>query len=1072
VEFRILGPLEVVDDGRTVTMSGARLRRLVVRLALDAGRPVPVRQLVDAVWPQDPPADTAGALQSLVSRLRRALGDGTAVRQSPAGYALAVDPGVVDAHRFESLLRQSASPPSAHEGTRLLQEALALWRGQPLDGADGAEYALGPAARLEDLRLDALSRRIDADLDETRAGTVVAELEDLVASHPLREQFTAQLMRALAATGRTAEALTAYERLRTTLADTLGTDPAPELQQLHVAMLRGEDRDAHAAPATNLPAPRTSFVGRDAEVERVRTLLDAGRLVTVTGPGGAGKTRLATETGRAWLERTGNPVWLVELAPVTSADDLVEAFLQGLDVRETRVLDQRTRAQRDAHTRLLDALAQRPTLLVVDNCEHLVGDVARLVDTLLGRVAGLRVLATSREPLGVGGEALAMLPPLALPVAGVGAGEAMGYAAVRLFVERATAVRADFTLDGESVGDVVEVVRRLDGLPLAIELAAARARVLPVQEIAARLDDRFRLLTGGSRTALPRHQTLRAVVDWSWGLLAPGERLLAERLAVFPSGATARAAEAVCADDRLDAGDVSPLLDSLVDKSIVTVSRDGLRYRMLETIREYGVDRLAERAEVAQARLRHAHHFAALVRRLDPLTRTRDQLLALAELDAERDNILAGLRYLADRGDAAALRMAVDLIWYWQLTDLAEEGATWMQAALEVPPAEVDTELYLVLRAGQVLARAERGETGTADLTERWREEVTSLGLELEANYSGELPTALVMLAVVAMFAGDEELADRAVARGLASGDPWTRAATRMFSANVHENSGNVEAMRVNVEQAVAEFDSIGDRWGLASARTSLAYLKTLDGDLRGAIREYEQSQALLQEIGASSDEMLLGVRLAGLRLRLGDTVGARREIGLLAGRDVPVISDVITSSLLAQIALTEGDAAGVRRSRADLEAALARFATPTPFAGHGVALGLMSLAHLMTAEGETAGALDTVRRAYPLAVATRDMPILAGVGVAVAEVAHALTRDVAAAEVLGACATLRGAEDPTDPMVAALTTSLRKALGDGFDAAYDNGRGLDRDRAVARLDPATVAESSRAQEAAQARRL
>ena len=393
--------------------------------------------------------------------------------------------------------------------------------------------------------LGAQTDLIEAELRLGRGVDVIGDLESMVAANPLRERLAGQLMRALAAAGRTADALAVFDRLRAHLADELGVDPGAEIQALQLAVLRGEiEPEVMIAPPSgrrhsNLRASLTSFIGREEELARVSTLLESGRLVTIVGPGGAGKTRLASEVAARWTSRRSDGVWLIELAPVSDGKAIAQAMLGALGLLDTRSVDRRLgRAAPESIEQLFDVLAEADCLLLVDNCEHLIGPVAVVVDQLLARCREVRILTTSREPLGIVGESLCLLPPLGLPPVGVAARDAADHPAVQLLVERAQAVHAGFAVDDSSVDDIVEIVQRLDGLPLAIELAAARLRVMPIGEIAARLSDRFRLLTGGSRTAMPRHRTLRAVVEWSWDLLAPDERLLAERLAVFPAGAT------------------------------------------------------------------------------------------------------------------------------------------------------------------------------------------------------------------------------------------------------------------------------------------------------------------------------------------------------------------------------------------------------------------------------------------------------------------------------------------------------------------------------------------------------
>ena len=559
----ILGPIELrVGFGEPVAVVGPRLRTLLIRLALEPDRVVLASQLVDAVWDGEPPAAATNALQSLVSRLRRLLPD--AVESHAAGYRVALEPEAVDAVRFERLAlagrdRLHEDPAAARE---LLREALGLWRGPVLADAANARFAGAAIARLEELRLGATEDRIDAELETGPSDALVAELDELATAHPLRERLHGQLMRALSMSQRQADALGAYERLRGRLADELGIDPSEELRAIHLGVLRGDlapkpdparaagAPTAGAAPAhgtpppagpaadaparTNLRAQITSFVGRGNDIARIEELLARWRLVTLTGAGGAGKTRLATEAGSRMVDRMPDGVWMVELAPVADPLDLPRAVLSLLGARELGLLARRGSGAVPPMERIVQAIGDKRLLLVLDNCEHLVGAAADFADVLLARCPSVRVLTTSREPLGITGEALHPVGPLAMPDEDVTTAEALRYAAVRLFADRAAAGRPGFAVDEATVGPVLRICRALDGIPLAIELAAARLRALSPDQIAARLDDRFRLLAGGSRAALPRHQTLRAVVDWSWDLLSDAERMLARRLAVFP----------------------------------------------------------------------------------------------------------------------------------------------------------------------------------------------------------------------------------------------------------------------------------------------------------------------------------------------------------------------------------------------------------------------------------------------------------------------------------------------------------------------------------------------------------
>jgi predicted ATPase/DNA-binding SARP family transcriptional activator len=589
VRISILGPLEVrVGFGDPVDVVGPRLRRLLVRLALDPDRVVLTGQLVDSVWGEDPPAGVTNALQSLVSRLRRLLPD--TVESHPAGYRLALEPDAVDIVRFKSLAlaghEELRSDPRQAGAT--LREALALWRGPALADAADAHFAQAAAARLDELRLGALEDRIEADLATTADGALVAELEELVTAHPLRERLCGQLMRALTRSGRQAEALAAYQRLRTRLADELGIDPSEELKAVHLDVLRGElappRRPAPptagpvpAATRTNLRAQITSFVGRDGDIARIASVFADARPVTLVGPGGCGKTRLAAEAAARMLERMPDGVWMVELGSVVDGADLPQALLSLLGARELGLLPRRGASAVPPRERLVEAVGDKHLLLVMDNCEHVLAAGAALVDWLLARCPALRVLATSREPLGIIGEVLHPVLPLALPDAQATPAEALRYPAVRLFADRGAAVRPGFGVDQTNLEWVRQICVALDGIPLAIELAAARLRALSPRQIAARLDDRFRLLAGGGRPVLPRHQTLRAVVDWSWNLLGDSERILLRRLAVFSGGATLEAVEQVCAGPGLpglDADEVLYLLAALVDKSLASAESE------------------------------------------------------------------------------------------------------------------------------------------------------------------------------------------------------------------------------------------------------------------------------------------------------------------------------------------------------------------------------------------------------------------------------------------------------------------------------------------------------------------
>jgi predicted ATPase/DNA-binding SARP family transcriptional activator len=686
----LLGPLHLQDTaGRVVPVGGRQLRVLLTLLALNAGRVVPAASMAEQIWPEDPPGKPGNALQTLVSRLRaelRQAGLDQVIESHPAGYRLAARPEAIDVMVFETLAvqgRRALADGDAEVAARVLRDALLLWQGQALVDAAGCDFADVASARLSELRSSVLADRIEADLALGEGASLVGELRVLLSADPLAERPRALLMRALYAAGRQAEALAVYAEARELLADRLGVDPSAHLEQVYLRILRGEEgqpspeRSAVAPPAEpapfRVPSPLTSFVGRDEDVSRVLKNLGTARLVTLTGPGGVGKTRLAAEvSGRLDVR-----VWFVPLAPVTDPAEVAYAVLDSFGIREPVIARRAPEPGSGPLDRLAAALTDRDQVMVLDNCEHVIEAAAALAHHVLASCPRMRIVATSRQPLRIDGETLYPVSPLPVPPlpvsplpvsplpvsplpvapraepAGPSAALDYGYYAdygsVRLLRDRAAAVRPDFELDGANAAAVARICRSLDGMPLAIELAAVWLRTLTPAQLADRLDDRFALLTGGSRTALPRHRTLRAVVDWSWDLLSAPEQVLARRLAVFPAGATLPAAEQVCADERLPLAAVLPALSGLVDKSILAAAEGpdgaGTRYRMLETVRAYGLERLADAAEETAIRAAFITYYLNLAETADPELRTACQRRWLRELIAEQDNLHAALRW-------------------------------------------------------------------------------------------------------------------------------------------------------------------------------------------------------------------------------------------------------------------------------------------------------------------------------------------------------------------------------------------------------------------------------------------
>ncbi|MFI9550648.1 BTAD domain-containing putative transcriptional regulator [Nonomuraea endophytica] len=1031
VRVGVLGSLVLETAAGPTPVGGARLRVLLARLALAAGHAVRPAALVEELWDEAPPEAPLHALQTLVSRLRRLLGDPGLLTSGPDGYRLAVEPDAVDALRFERLAREGRRAPA--EAAAILREALSLWRGPALADVRSAPFATAEAERLERARLAVLEDRIEADLAHGADLDLVAELEALTAAHPLRERLHAQLIRALALTGRGGEALAAYERIRGLLAESFGCDPGPHLREAHLAVLRGERRRPPSAldrppgnldrplgtlgrPPGNLDIPLTSFVGRDADVRRVAALLGRVRLVTLTGPGGSGKTRLANTVGRRLTPRGG--VWFVPLAPV-GADDVARAVLDRLRAREEPG-PARPGAPQEILDRLADNLADDEVVLVLDNCEHVIEAAATLAATLLGRCPRLRVVATSREPLRIDGETLHPVLPLELPEPDSTAAQARACAAVRLFADRAAAVRPGFTLEGGALTAAVEICRRLDGLPLAIELAAARLRALPVEAVAARLDDRFRLLSGGSRSALPRHQTLSAAVAWSWDLLETDERDLLERLAVVPGTFTEDAAAAIGQMD-----DVGELLTALVDKSLLhpAESADPLepRYRMLETIREYGLRRQEQPDAV---RDRHARFFLHLAETADPYLRTAGQLPWLARLGAERDNLAAAIRWAAESGDAdLAVRLGVALSWFWFLRDHPPESLDLLGRVLQVRGASDPGARALVVAAHalattETISRPEESDaafgrirTALEQATPGAHPVLEMAGLALAIGSDTDLPGSSGEGADVWSQSGERadlpgssgELVDRWSQPGGradlpgSSGeraDLWSRSLTLLVRGVLTMNAGQAaEAARL-LSEALTGFEEVGERWGLGTTLSTLSTALRRSGDPAAALGMAERAGRCFQELGMAEHTMESEVAAATHLAEAGDVEGGRRQLAYLLERVERTGSAESRAQVCLGLARLEWRAGRLDAAREHAMAGLAE-ATPGRSTPHLAALLLAVLAHVDAAEGAPDRAVRRLDHPAVHVTLTWNTPVAATIAVALAAIE--LSRPLAA---------------------------------------------------------------------------
>lgn len=692
MRLAVLGPLKAGTQGASVErLSHRRLLAILVQ----AGEPLDLERLADRFWPDERPATWKAALQTHVSALRRLIGSDVVVRRG-GGYALDLEGHEVDLHGFAAsvaAVREASAAGRWDDAVTAADDALRLWRGEPFPELADDEFALADIVQLREQHVEVAERRADALLQLGRHEEALPELEALVIEHPLRERLCALLMTARARSGRAAEALAAYRELRARMAE-LGLEPDPALRDLEARILREDPSVVWREARHNLPSPRTSFVGREDQLGELSGLLRQHRLVTLTGVGGVGKTRLAQVLAREHLDDFADGVRLVDLAPVTDPVMVASATAVAFGLR----------ARSDPRDALRDALRHRDALCVLDNCEHLLGGVVEIAELILDAGPGMRIVATSRVPLGLPDEVRFAVPALAVPDEDGDPGEVAAADSFRLLIDRARlATRGSRGLDPEGPR-LAELCRRLDGLPLAIELAAARLGSVGPATVVEKLTHNLDLLSAEGSGRPDRHETLEATIAWSYELLTDTQRTVFARLAMFAGGFTLPAAETVCAHEGLSRDDVAAAVVALVERSMVVSLRrsDGMqRFRLLETIRTFARERLEDAIPgVDELRDRHLAWAVQLAGEVVADLDRPDQLAALEGLEAERDNLLAAHGWAEARHDRrAATVLATALAWFWAKRGQYGRAIHHLHEAIDGVDEVVDPERAADLRA-------------------------------------------------------------------------------------------------------------------------------------------------------------------------------------------------------------------------------------------------------------------------------------------------------------------------------------------------------------------------------------
>jgi predicted ATPase/DNA-binding SARP family transcriptional activator len=918
LDIRVLGSIELERNGVSIPIGGPKPRLALAMLAAHHGSVVSTDRICEELWGNTQPADPAAVLQSHLSRLRRLLRPEAEIVARAPGYVLEAPPDTVDAGRFELLCQRAAVSTDPRTVVDLLERAQTCWRGPAFDEFVEQEWALPVAVRLHELRACASEDLFEARLALGADAVLVGDLEAAVVEQPLRERLWGQLVLALYRGGRAGEALRRAEAYRVLLREELGLDPPPVFRELEGRILNEDPTLLHEIHEARRLQPRrrtgetTRLVGRNHEMEALVVLVQSERLVTLIGPGGVGKTRLAKRLANELWDEFDGEVFVAELAAVHEPGSTVAALAAAADVQQRQHLS--------IEETLIEYLRSRRALLVLDNCEHLRATVASLSERILSSCPHITLLTTSREVLGLPGEQVWRVGPLDIPQEGSGSTVVALVAeapAVQLFVERAIAARPGFALGPENVTDVVRIVRRLDGLPLTLELAAARIRSMSTSALADRIENGFELLSGAHASLPSRHRTVEDLVAWSYDLLDPGEKRLFARLSVFSGSFELDAVEGVCVERALSPSTVSMLLANLVDKSMVQVTDgDFPRYRLLETLREFGRLRLGD-AAWDEVRARHACWYLDVAERCMTDLAGPSEPNAVVVLDREFDNLRAAHSWSIEQANVdIALRLVASLREYG-FRCMRAEITGWADVATALPGAS-DHARYPVVVAVAAYGRFVRGDLegaidlGASALSAADRLQVDCSGLAERALcnvlfYRGEVPLALhwmdlmvesaktgspgrlahayYMTSVAYTVLGDSKngsrLAQLSHDAALKSGSP-SALAQALYAGGVALTTAEPEEAKVVLEDAAEFARNAGNRWIQAFALTEVLELEARQGQPREALKRYTDVIDLWYRGGDWANQWLSLRHVFGIFVQLRADLGAATLHGAL----------------------------------------------------------------------------------------------------------------------------------------------------------------------------------------------